>query len=173
MAAPEYVPVPPDDKPRVYHSAPWSEVGWVTERPSTVEGPWPRGPRLGDPGPDPGYALKLAKRFTDRLVLADGEDRRDVTVGCVQVALKRSSLFGRGPVITDLEVAFTVWGFLADADPGLVALRKPLFAAVSVPNHYMQRRDVAAAVPAATLRLTPAEVNKLASTDWRGLLAIR
>lgn len=168
MAAPEYVPVSPDEKPRVYHSAPWSGVGWVNDRPSTVEGPWPRGRRLGDPGPDPGFALKLSRQFDDMLVLTPGEDARDVKAGCVAVSLKRSSLFGRGPVITDLTIAFTIWGYLAEADPALVEFRKPLFSAASVPNHYMQRRDIAAAVPAEILKLTPSEISKIALSGWRG-----
>ena len=45
----------------------------------------------------------------------------------LNLALKRASLFGRAPVVHDLEVAFTIWGFLGAAPPELVALRRPLF----------------------------------------------
>jgi hypothetical protein len=87
------------------------------------------------------------------------------------VALKRASLFGRAPVIHDLTIAFTLFGFLdADADDELVAWRRSLFEEVSNPHHYVEQRAIADLVPESTLRLSPSEVTARHDTDWRSLL---
>jgi hypothetical protein len=167
MAAPEFVPHPTTDKPRVYESPPWSGDPWVADRPGELAGRQPLGPRLGYPGPDQGFALKLAQGFADLLVLTEGEHAADAIAGCTAVALKRASLFGRAPMVHDLTAAFTIWGFLAEADPELVRLRKPLFEEVANLHHYMERRKVADLVPQAVLRLSHVEVMRVAAQDWR------
>ena len=167
MAAPEYVPRPATDHPRVYTSPPWNGERWMAQRPGELAGRQPLGPRMGYPGPDQGFALKLARGFEGRLVLTEGEHLDDVVAGCTAVALKRASLFGRAPVVHDLTSAFTIWGYLAAADAELVRLRKPLFEEVANPHHYMERRKIADLVPQAVLRLTHAEVQRVAAQDWR------
>ena len=173
MAAPEYVPHPPTDKPRVYESPPWDGEAWLADRPGELSGRQPLGPRLGYPGPDQGFAIKLANRFDDRLVLAPGEHAEDVKAGCTAVALKRASLFGRAPMVHDLTAAFTIWGFLAEADAELVRLRKPLFEEVSSVHHYMERRKIADLVPQAVLRLSHDEIIRVAAQDWRAFFKRR
>ena len=64
-----------------------------------------------------------ASRASSRL--APGEHEKDALAGAVGVALKRASLFGRAPVVHDLTVALTIWGFLGEAPDDLVELRKP------------------------------------------------
>lgn len=167
MAAPEFVPHAPTDKPRVYTSPPWNGEPWLAARPGDLPGRQPLGPRLGYPGPDQGFAMKLAASFEPRLVLAEGEHAADAIAGCTAVALKRASLFGRAPVIHDLTAAFTIWGFLAEADTELVRLRRPLFEEVANLHHYMERRKIADLVPQAVLRLTHTEVGRVATQDWR------
>lgn len=170
MAAPQYVPTDDLARLRVYRSSPRRPEPWVADRPGEV-GPQPRGDRLGSPGPDLGYALKLANGFEDRLVLTDGEHAHDAIGGCVAVAMKRASLFGRAPIAHDLTVAFTVWGFLAEAPDDLVAVRRRLFEGVGhAAHHYVELREVVDAVPESTLRLTPARVAEAHRSDWRGLL---
>jgi hypothetical protein len=89
----------------------------------------------------------------------------------VAVALKRASLFGRAPVIHDLRVAFTLWGFLDEhADDELVALRRPRFEGVPHAHHYAELRAIADAVPESTLRLTPDQVRSEYGAGWRSLL---
>ncbi len=128
-----------------------------------------RRPGMGSPGPDQGYALVLVRAFRSRVVLAPGEHLDDVLAGGVAVAMARASVFGRAPVIHDLELAFAVWGFLSDKPPAeLVAERGPRFAGAA--HHYWDRRALVDAVPEATLRLTPAEVARRIDTDWRALL---
>jgi hypothetical protein len=109
----------------------------------------------------------LARRFEDRLQVADGEHAEDVVAGCTGVATKRSSLFGRAPVIYDLELAFTLWGFLDQPPNELVAFRKPLFEGAR--HHYWDQRHICDLVPDETLRLTPKQVRDRLS-DWRSLL---
>ena len=89
------------------------------------------------------------------------------------MALKRASLFGRAPVVHDLTVVFTVWGFLdRTRRPSSSSSRRTLFEGVSNPHHYPQLRAVVDAVPEATLRLTPDEVASKHTADWRALLAL-
>ncbi len=174
MAAPDYVPLKPTDDPRSYKSPPRRAGEWLADRPAEVVGKGqPRGERMGSPGPDQGYVLKLVRRFEDKLVVTDDEDSDDVIVGCAGIALKRASLFGRAPVIHDLSVAFTVWGFLDPSPPTeLVALRRARFAGAANQHHYPQQRAIVDAVPEATLRRTPGEVAVQHTSDWRALLAL-
>jgi hypothetical protein len=167
MAAPDYVPRPKAQKARVYESPPWSGDSWLADRPADLPAGQPLGPRMGYPGPDQGYILKLARNFEGTLVLAEGEHEADAIAGCTAVGLKRASLFGRAPVIHDLTVAFTIWGFLSEAAPELVKLRKPLFEECAALHHYSELRRVVDLVPVAVLRLTPAEVQQQAAADWR------
>jgi len=172
MAAPEFVPLKPTDAPRAYSSPPRRPESWVADRPGEVgEAGQPRADRLGNQGPDQGFVLRLVKRFTGKLTLTDGEHEADAFAGCITVALKRASLFGRAPMIHDLTVAFTVWGYL-DASPAkeLVALRSRLFAEAHNPHHYAEQRAIADAVPERTLRLLPPAVEAAHTADWRSLL---
>lgn len=174
MAAPDHVPVKPTDDPRSYKSPPRRPEEWRAVRPAEVVGKGqPHGERLGNQGPDQGYVWKLVRRFDDKLVLSDGERHHDAVAGCVGVALKRASLFGRAPVIHDLTVAFTIWGFLDPSPPAdLVELRRTMFAGIANTHHYPQQRAVVDAVPEATLRRAPGQIAVEHTSDWRSLLAI-
>ena len=159
MAAPEYVPVTAIDDTRHLHVAAAASGLLDTDRPAELHAGQPRGDRLGSPGPDQGFALTLAERFRGRLALRPGEHEADALAGCLTVALKRASLFGRAPVIHDLTIAFTLFGFLDEqADDELVALRRRYFEEVANRHHYVEQRRIADLVPESTLRLTPAEV---------------
>lgn len=171
MAAPEYVPTDPTARLRAYSSSPRRPESWVANRPGEMVDGQPRGDRFGTPGPDLGFALKIARTFTDRLHLTERETHDDAVAGCVAVAMKRASLFGRAPVVHDLTVAFTLWGFLGEAPAELVALRHRLFEGVGHAVHYVHRRELVDAVPESTLRLTPAQVTETHRRDWRSLLA--
>jgi hypothetical protein len=171
VAAPDYVPSKPIDDTRIYTSAPRRPRPWMATRPGDLVAGQPRGKGFGAPGPDQGFALILAETQRERLVLRPGEHRDDAIAGGVAVALKRASSFGRAPTIHDLTVAFTVWGFLDEkADDELVAERRPRFEEVADPHHYVEQRALADAVPDATLRLTPDEVDRRHRADWRSLL---
>ena len=167
MAAPDYVPLNAADRVRPVEQLP-PPRRWAPVRPGEIEGLRPPdGDRFGAPGPDQGYGLKLARRFSDRLELTKGEHAEDAVAGCLGVALKRAALYGRAPVIYDLELAFTLFGFLGDAPADLVELRTGLFAGAS--HHYWEQRDIADLVPEATLRMTPTEV-RAGLSGWRELI---
>ena len=88
MAAPDYVPKPTDEKPRVYESPPRRPDSWCADRPAEIDGLQPSGRQLGTPGPDQGYALKLARQFEGWLVLTPGESQDDAVAGCMAIALR-------------------------------------------------------------------------------------
>ena len=147
MAAPEFVPVEPLTEVRTYESPPRRPDPWLADRPGDLVGRQPLGERLGVPGPDQGYALKLAdEQFRPRLILGD-VSADDAIAGCLGIALKRASLFGRAPTAHDLRVAFTIWGFLdLSPAPELVGLREAWFAEVAHPYHYAEARRIVDAV---------------------------
>jgi hypothetical protein len=169
MAAPEFVPSNLGSQPRRGLPLP-PALPWRADRPGDLGPAQPRGPRLGDPGPDQGYALKLAEGFEGRLVLAEGETGHDAVAGCVAVALRRASLFGRAPVIHDLTLAFTIWAFLGEAPPELVAFRTPLFQAAS--HHYEDQRAIAEQVPEDVLRARHDVTLARYPAEWRALLGL-
>lgn len=171
MGAPEHVPVDRNQPVRAYESPPRRPESWLSDRPAeVVEGGQPRGQRLGNQGPDQGYMLSLARRFEGKLTLAPGEHEKDALAGAVGVALKRASLFGRAPVVHDLTVALTVWGFLGEAPKELVERRTHLFEEVWHPHHYAELRRVVDLVPEDVLRKTPTQVAEAHRADWRSLV---
>lgn len=175
MAAPEHVPTKPVNPVRAYESPPRRPDTWRVDRPADFADTdrQPSGDRLGNQGPDQGYALKLAGILAPELVLADGEHTKDVLAGLVAVGLKRASLIGRAPVMHDLRVAATIYGYLdASADPELVELRRDLFEEVGHFHHYAELRRIADLVPGEVLRLTPAQVTERYQAAWRDQLQL-
>ena len=86
--------------------------------------------------------------------------------------MRRASLFGRAPVIHDLRIAFTIWGWLDPDSPAeLLTLRRDAFDGVAeVLHNYDRLRDLADTVPEETLRSTPAQVAAAYPGEWRRLL---
>ena len=116
----------------------------------------------------------IARRLAPELELQPGEAEDDVIQGCLAVALKRASLFGRAPVVHDWRIAFTIWGFY-DPDPpdDLLALRRRMFEGVgNTLHHYTEARRIADIVHDATLRMTPALVDGGYPERWRSLLGV-
>ena len=167
MTQPSFVPVVEADQVRRAYQLHVPSI-WTTSRPSELRGTRaPAGSSLGTPGPDQGFALKLARRFEDRLVLGPGDHAEDAISGCTAVAMRRAALFGRAPVIHDLTLAFTLWGFLEGAPADLVAAREPLFRSAS--HHYRVQRTIADCVLESTLRLAPEQVGDRLG-EWRTLV---
>jgi hypothetical protein len=144
----------------------------MAARPGDLDGRQPEGPRLGNQGPDQGYALSLAERLRPRVRVQEGERVDDAMAGCLGLGLRRASLFGRAPVIHDLTLAHTIWGFLDERPPAdLVELRRPLFEGVADgPHRYVAAREIVDLVPEATLRLSHADVALRFREGWRELL---
>lgn len=168
MAAPDNVPTR-STAPRSYRSPDVVPASWSAARPAALGVAQPLGAGLGHQGPDQGYALSLTRRFDERLVLVDREHRPDVYAGAVQIAMKRASMYGRAPMIHDIEIALRVWGFLDDAPDDLIAARR-CFEGVANPHHWRELRAVVDMVPFTSLSETAASVASAHGADWRALL---
>lgn len=167
MAQPNFVPTDPTEEVRRYSSPPRRPDSWVADRPGELDGPQPVGDMLGNIGPDQGFALKLARHFEGKLHLGRVAEE-DAVAGCLAVAMKRNSLLGRAPVIHDLTVAFTIWGFLDPEPPAeLVALREAMFDQVRSSHHYTERRAIADLVPPEVLRQPHQAIIDTYRRDWR------
>lgn len=166
MAAPEYVPIDPTQEVRGYRSPPRRPDPWKADRPGDLHGPQPSGPALGTAGPDQGYAYRLVHLFDERLFLG-GVHEDDAVAGCVALAMKRSGLFGRAPIVHDLTAAFTIYGFL-DADPAaeLVQARAELFAEVANDHHYSERRHLVDRVDVDWLTRSHDAITAQYAQDW-------
>ena len=141
MAAPKSAPA--GSRASTYYSSP--DVvpdGWSPDGPGLVEGLQPAGPRLGAQGPDQGFALTIAKSArAASCTLKDGEREDDAIRGCLGIALRRASIFSRAPVVHDLRLAFTIWGYMDESPPTelIVLLRRKLFEGVGQVNHHYAR----------------------------------
>jgi hypothetical protein len=172
MAAPKFSPVTPADNPRYYASPEHVPEAWMPERPGEISGFQPAGPWLGDQGPDQGFALRIASQLRPKLQLQPGENADDATQGCLGIALRRASMFSRAPVVHDLTIAFTIWGFY-DAQPpdDLVTRRRSMFEGLRhISHHYAEAREVVDSVPEQTLQMTHGEVATKYPAEWRTLV---
>ncbi len=174
MAAPKFSPVTPLDTARGYQSPDHVPDMWTADRPAEVQGRQPVGTRLGFQGPDQGYALTLAARLRPEVHVQHGESVDDALSGCTAIALRRASGYGRAPIMPDLRIALTMWGFFDPSPPSeLVALRGPAFLGVANPLHgYEERRAVVDAIPDASLRQTLDQVRAAYPANWRTLLGL-
>ncbi|MDQ6783285.1 MAG: hypothetical protein M3063_07570 [Actinomycetota bacterium] len=170
MTQPDYVPLRGPDRMRPSDRL-TLPAAWRADRPGDLaQQAVPAGNGFGQPGPDVGYGMKLAKRFTDRLVLTVGEHTADVVAGCFACGAKRAASIGRAPVIWDMEWAFALWGYLAEAPERLVDLRVPLFRGAA--HHYGDQRAIVDAVAAEALVLTPAAVAERVRNGWENLFVV-
>lgn len=171
MTQPSFVPIAEGDQVRgalrLHVPGPWSP-----DRPGEVKTPVRRqGRRMGTPGPDQGFALRLARRFEGRLRLSDGESVDDVLEGAALIASRRAGLYGRAPSVHDLTVALSMWGYLGDAPAALVAARRGAFLAAS--HDYDVQRALVDGVPESSLRLAPDEVEqRVRAGGWRELVGL-
>src|SRR5262249_60880733 len=115
----------------------------------------PQGALLGRPGPNVGYAYTLAQRARDRLRLGPFEHAHDAVAVVAEVAGKRAALYGRAPVIGDVDHAIAILGYDGTAGDAFVAART---AAVHDASHsYYRRRAMVDSVPDPLLRQRPQE----------------
>jgi hypothetical protein len=150
MTTPKFAPIAAEDEIRdAYRLEP--PRPWVLHRPGELGKPdGQEGRGRGTPGPDQGYALGLALRLAERVVLSPGEHVEDALAGAVVLALRRASSFGRAPVLGDIELALGLFGFLSEAPADLVAYRRRQFDGVA--HDYWRQRQLAESVPLESLR---------------------
>jgi hypothetical protein len=155
MTQPTFVPISEADqvRPARHLHVPSS---WTTSRVAELSVPHaPAGRSVGTPGPDAGFALRLARRFEHDLKLSSGESEHDVLFGVALIAARRAASFGRAPCIYDVQFALSYWGFLEDAPAELVAERRRAFSAVS--HDYVAQRALVDSVPADVIGRAPGE----------------
>jgi len=158
MTQPTFVPIAEADqvRPARHLHVPGP---WTASRPAEATGPVvSRGRTMGTPGPDSGFALRLAKRFEDELQLDEGESAHDVLLGVALVAAKRAALFGRAPCVYDVRFALDLWGFLEDTGSAQAAsdrgaTRRAAFSGIS--HDYVAQRALVDSVTEEALRRTP------------------
>ncbi|MGD0985526.1 MAG: hypothetical protein ABSA65_17205 [Acidimicrobiales bacterium] len=177
MTQPKFAPIMEQHEVREVQRL-GAPAAWTTHRPGESR-PTPRParqPGLGVPGPDQGYALALAGRFEDRLVLEPGERVEDVLAGAVAIALRRAAIFGRAPIAADIELALGLFKYII-GDEGtwpsgdLVALRRERFEKAA--HDYWRRRALVDAIPEASFRLNPERLAKRLESEpgcWRELV---
>jgi hypothetical protein len=172
MAAPKFSPVGATETAPYYSSPDHVPASWMPGRPGEIDGFQPEGQRLGTQGPDQGFALRIAAELRPKLQLQHDENADDTIRGCLEVALRRASIFSRAPVVHDLTIAFTIWGFYDPTPPAeLVEMRRGMFEGLRlIGHHYAESRAVSDQVPEATLRMTPAQVAAAYPASWRNLL---
>ncbi|HUF99332.1 MAG TPA: hypothetical protein VMM60_14480 [Ilumatobacter sp.] len=170
MAAPRSAPAGVNAS-QYYSSPDVVPASWTPDRPGFFPGLQPDGPRRGAQGPDQGFALAIAARLAPQLRLQPGEKQADAVRGCLGIALKRASMYSRAPVVHDVRLAFTIWGFFTEQPPAdLVSRRHELFEGVGLVNHhYAEGRIIADLVPESTLRLTPEQAASQMPDGWREL----
>ena len=161
MTQPTFVPIAEADqvRPARHLHVPGP---WTASRPAEARGPVVRrGRTMGTPGPDSGFALRLAKRFEDELQLDEGESAHDVLLGVALVAAKRAALCGRAPCVYDVRFALESLGLPRRRDdaPGAsgrgVPSGRPLFSGVS--HDYVTQRALVDGVTEDALRRPPDE----------------
>jgi hypothetical protein len=126
---------------------------WRADRPAELIGGQPDGPLFGSPGPNIGYALTLAERMRDRLVIAPQEHLDDVISVVGGLAMRRAASYGRAPVMPDLECAAIILGYVGQAPREMIEWRS--FYVRGAAHDYSLRREICDAVDLDLLRLAP------------------
>lgn len=142
------------DLPRP-EAGPNPERRWTPDRPGDVAGtgvPW--GGAFGTPGPDAGYAIKLAAGRD--LILAEHERRADANLAVAAVAAARASLASRGPTKIDVDAAIVILGYDTENDFGTMRA-----AAIAGAAHHPQRiRRLVAGIPMDVVEDTAADLRR-------------
>ena len=156
MTQPSFVPIPKSAEVRPAYRL-HVAASWSPDRPGDLRLPdVPVGRGFGKPGPDQGFALRVARAFAGQVVLTEGEHLEDVVTGCALLASRRASAFGRAPSAPDLRWAMNLWGFLEQSVPsGTVATRAWAFR--SLVHDYAVQRALVDRVPEEALTLSPDE----------------
>jgi hypothetical protein len=167
MPTDPFVSPDPDDKPRQQQNlAPGVAYppakAWEPDRPGDRKVGFPQGPLRGAPGPNIGWAYTLANRVKDRLRLGPHEHIDDAIAVIAAIAARRAGLFGRAPVIRDVEFAAALLGY--DTTDEFTETRAALVHDAS--HDYYRRRALVDTISDDLLRAAPNEVRARAAA-WR------
>jgi hypothetical protein len=171
-----FVPPDPDARPRQQQNLPPGLAlppasHWRPDRPGDLSGPVVGyGELTGRPGPNVGFAYTLAERAKDRMRLGPNEDIEDVVAVVAEIAGKRAALFGRAPVIHDVEHVMNVLGYDGYDSAAFVEARTLLL--LGAAHDYGRRRSVVDGVQDELLRSTGIEL-KDRIVAWRSAIISR
>jgi hypothetical protein len=171
-----FVPPDPDARPRQQQNLPPGLAlppasHWRPDRPGDLSGPVVGyGELTGRPGPNVGFAYTLAERAKDRMRLGPNEDIEDVVAVVAEIAGKRAALFGRAPVIHDVEHVMNVLGYDGYDSAAFVEARTLLL--LGAAHDYRRRRSVVDGVPDELLRSMGIEL-KDRIVAWRSAVISR
>lgn len=163
MATDPFVPPRLEDRPRNRQNlAPGSHYppaeAWVARRPGDLPTGQPTGMLLGDPGPNIGFAMKLANDRAERLHLLPHESREDAAAVVAEVAMRRSARFHRAPTIHDVDFAITLFGYGQEGSERTLGWRRPLVHDAA--HEWTRRRTIVDAIPERVLRMRPEELGR-------------
>jgi hypothetical protein len=164
-----FVPPDPSTRPRQQQNLPPGVAlppasSWRPDRPGDLGPEQPRGELFGSPGPNVGYAYTLTERVKERMRLGANEHLDDAVAVVSEIAAKRAALFGRAPVIHDVDLALTLLGYDGSASAPLVDAREHLVHGAA--HEYQRRRATVDSVSEALLRARGSDV-KDEIDSWR------
>ncbi len=175
MPTDPFVPPDPDARPRQQQNLPPGvalppAAGWRADRSGDSAQPGEvRGELFGSPGPNVGYAYTITERVKDRLRLGPHEHLPDVIAVVAEIAAKRAALFGRAPVIGDVEHAISLLGYDGSANSDFVEARS--FVVHDAGHDYPRRRTLVDAVKEDLLRGQSVDAGKV--EGWRASTAAK
>jgi len=88
---------------------------WRPRRAGDLRGGQPTGTLLGTPGPNIGFARKLAQGRADTIRLAPHESLDDALAVVAELAMRRSATIPRAPVVHDVDFAIRLLGYDREA----------------------------------------------------------
>lgn len=132
---------------------------WRATRPGDLHGEQPKGELFGDPGPNIGYAATLMSQARDTLTVTPNERIDDVEKVVAQLAMRRATMFGRAPVMQDIDVARHILGLdrHQKLDAKLVEART--HALHNIAHEYPRQRAIVNEVPESLLRSNPDDLD--------------
>jgi hypothetical protein len=156
-----YVPVTLDEEPRQEPNlAPGSHMppsgSWRADRPGDLGPMQPKGPFLGSPGPNVGYALTLVNRVKDRFKLEAHESVDDAAAVVAELAMKRAATFGRAPTVNDVDFGMELLGYRGEVPADVREWRPDVIREAA--HDYAVRRAVVDTVSSGLLRLPIADL---------------
>jgi hypothetical protein len=146
MSTPRFVHSNAAGAPRVTDFAGIPPARPSLVRPAAGRRP-PRAPGFGLPCPDAGYALLLAHRTVDRVVLEPVERRDDAVSAIGTIAIRRAAVLGRAPCIRDVAVALRLLAYDGDEPSEFTGWRARQLAGIAH-DPGLQQRLADAAMPA-------------------------
>lgn len=122
---------------------------WRPQRAGDLRSGQPTGMFLGAPGPNIGFARKLARSRADTIRLAPHEALDDALAVVAELAMRRSGTIPRAPVVHDVDFAVRLLGYDRE-DSGASEWRKA--AVDGAAEDWPRRRVIVDAVPDQLLR---------------------